>query len=84
MTPTANPLKTMTTAAEPKAGRPLARRQLFAGAGVASALAATAVLLPTRQPAPAVPDAAARPADENSTGYRLTAHVQRYYQTAKV
>ena len=53
--------------------------------GPAGALAATAAALPLVQ----APESAApqEPADGGSSqggGYRLSAHVQRYYQTAKV
>jgi len=61
---------------------PLSRRSLFAGAGTAGALAAAAAVLPLqRETQPVV---AAKPAPEAGGGYQLTAHVQRYYQTAKV
>ncbi|WP_374674306.1 formate dehydrogenase [Ideonella sp.] len=61
----------------------LSRRRLFAGAGTVGALAAAAAALPlVREPEP---QPAAEPAQpEPATGYRLTAHIQRYYQTAKV
>jgi cysteine synthase len=61
---------------------PLKRRTLFAGAGTAGALAATAALLPASPPAEA-PVAQATPVDPEG-GYQLTEHVQRYYQTARV
>jgi len=61
---------------------PLSRRHLFAGVGTAGALAAAAAVLPLRREA--APVAAAKPAPEAGGGYQLTAHVQRYYQTAKV
>lgn len=62
---------------------PLSRRHLFAGAGTAGALAAAAAVLPLqREAAPVV--VVAKPAPEAGGGYQLTAHVQRYYQTAKV
>jgi len=62
----------------------LSRRRLFAGAGTAGALAAAAAVLPRTQAD--APVAAAEPAaaPEAGGGYQLTAHVQRYYQTAKV
>jgi hypothetical protein len=60
----------------------LSRRTLFAGAGTAGALAAVAALLP-KATAPVVAAAPAVPAAEDG-GYRLTEHVQRYYQTARV
>ncbi len=61
---------------------PLSRRTLFAGAGAAGALAAAASVLPLGQKA--APVAAAGAAPEAATGYQLTSHVQRYYQTARV
>ncbi|MFZ2986969.1 formate dehydrogenase [Ideonella sp.] len=61
----------------------LSRRTVFAGAGTAGALAAAAALLPRAEvpPPEAVADAK-QPGGEG--GYRATAHVLRYYQTAKV
>ena len=62
----------------------LNRRRVFAGAGAAGALAAVAAVLP-RDPAPVASDAVkARLQADDDGGYRLTAHVQRYYETAKV
>ena len=61
---------------------PLSRRHLFAGAGTAGALAAAAAVLPLQREA--APVVAAKPAPAGGGGYQLTAHVQRYYQTAKV
>jgi hypothetical protein len=61
---------------------PLSRRTLFAGAGTAGALAVGAALLP-KVAAPVLPVAPALPAVADG-GYRLTEHVQRYYQTARV
>lgn len=61
----------------------LSRRSLFAGAGAAGALAATAVVLPESSLPPQT--AAASPEGESEEGrYRLSAHVLRYYQTARV
>jgi hypothetical protein len=64
---------------------PLSRRQMVAGAGTVGALAAVASALPLGKPqdAAATPEAK-RTADTAQTGYRLTAHIERYYQTAKV
>ena len=64
------------------ASTPLSRRHLFAGAGTAGALAAAAAVLPLQREA--APVVVAKPAPEAGGGYQLTAHVQRYYQTAKV
>lgn len=61
----------------------LSRRLALAGAGTAGALAAVAAVLPGAQSAAttaAVPQAEPAKAD----GYQLTAHVQRYYQTARI
>jgi hypothetical protein len=64
---------------------PLSRRRLFAGAGTAGALAAAAAVLPLQQlPVASAAAAGPKPVPEAGGGYQLTAHVQRYYQTAKV
>ena len=64
---------------------PVSRRALVAGAGVAGVAAATTTLLPgTQAAAPQASSAAATGTDPGPQGYRLTAHIQRYYQTAKV
>lgn len=63
---------------------PLSRRRLFAGAGTAGALAAAATMLPLQREAASVAAATPKPAPEAGGGYQLTAHVQQYYQTAKV
>ena len=61
----------------------LSRRRVFAGTATLGALAATAALLPaTKNASPVV--AEAKPEPDTAGGYRLTAHVQRYYQTTKV
>jgi hypothetical protein len=67
---------------QPSQQAALNRRHLLGGAGTAGALAAAAVLVPARDPAQAVEPSAAKP--EQGGGYRVTAHVLRYYQTAKV
>lgn len=64
------------------AAAPVSRRTLFAGAGTAGALAVAVAVLP-KSPAVAPVVAAAQPAADAS-GYQLTEHVQRYYQTARV
>lgn len=60
------------------------RRAVLAGAGAVGALAGAAATLPlgprTAGSAEPVADAAA----DGRPGYRLTEHVQRYYQTARV
>jgi len=62
----------------------LNRRRVFAGAGTAGALAVVAAVLPREPAAPVAAAAKAKPAPDAEGGYRLTAHVQRYYETAKV
>jgi NCAIR mutase (PurE)-related protein len=63
----------------------LSRRNLVAGAGTVGALAAAAAVLPVaREAEPAAATTGAKPEPGDSAGYRLTAHVQRYYQTTKV
>lgn len=62
---------------------PLSRRHVFVGAGTAGALAAVAAVLPKSQPA-AVVESVAEVLTPQPTGYQLTEHVQRYYQTARV
>lgn len=66
----------------PHAPAPLSRRTLFAGAGTVGALAAAAAVLPGTQAERTVNAAAG--ASESDHGYRLTEHVKRYYQTARV
>jgi hypothetical protein len=61
----------------------LSRRGMLAGAGAAGAAAVALAAVPQ---ATKTPVAAASPeaAPEQGGGYRLSAHVVRYYQTAKV
>ena len=61
----------------------LSRRTLFAGAGTAGALAATASLLPGIAPQAAAPTEL-KPAPDNGGGYQLTEHVKRYYKSTLV
>ncbi|PPE65224.1 formate dehydrogenase [Caldimonas caldifontis] len=66
-----------------KASQPQqSRRRLFAGAGTVAAVAAVASVLPVRQEPTPVAQPEAQP--DQRSGYRLTEHVQRYYQTARV
>jgi hypothetical protein len=76
----------MKPAIKPATDQPaLHRRKLLGAAGTTGALAAAATLLATRQdPAEPVTAAAAKSASETGLGYRLTEHVQRYYQTTKI
>jgi|WetSurMetagenome_2_1015567.scaffolds.fasta_scaffold04412_4 hypothetical protein len=61
----------------------VSRRVVFAGAGVAGAMAAAAAMLPR---APQVVSAAVPPKalPPQSAGYQASAHVLRYYDSAKV
>lgn len=69
----------------PAAGAsPLSRRNLVAGAGAAGAAAAAVALLPLQPQAVATGAAGEAVADKAAEGYRLSEHVQRYYQTARV
>ncbi len=63
------------------------RRTVLAGAGGVGALAAVAALLPSAVPTESVATldrAADKPASSTAAGYRLTEHVKRYYQTARI
>ena len=63
----------------------LNRRTVFAGAGTVGALAAAATLLPQAQQVTAqAPASGAHAANEADGRYQATAHVMRYYQTAKL
>jgi hypothetical protein len=66
---------------EPKA-QPVARRGLLAGLGVAAGAAAAAHLA-SRSIAPPPAEATPLAKAAEGSGYRLTAHVQRYYETTK-
>ena len=60
----------------------LSRRHVFAGAGTAGALAVVATVLP-RTAQPVAVAATTGPVVQES-GYQVTQHVLRYYQTARV
>ena len=63
---------------------PARRRQLIAGAGTVGALAAGAALLPTSQQPASQASQAGKPAPADAqSGYQVTQHVLRYYQTAR-
>ncbi len=72
---------TRTLPPTPPASSPLKRRGLILGAGVAGAAALAVRAVPDVAAPAAASTATADPAEG---GYRLTPHVQRYYQTAKV
>jgi hypothetical protein len=77
---------TMKPAAMPTTDPPaLPRRKLLGAAGTAGALAVAAAWVTTRQDAAEVTiGSTARSEGEPNLGYRLSEHVQRYYQTTKV
>ncbi len=62
----------------------LSRRRVFAGAGTLGALAAAAAVLPVAKEQAQPVAGEAKSEAEKPAGYRLTAHVQRYYQTTKI
>ncbi len=67
-----------------EAGAPLKRRGMLFGAGVTVAAGAVAAVASrTLQSAEPEPAAVAKK-DEVADGYRLSAHVQRYYETTRV
>lgn len=73
----------MKRAIKPASDRPaIDRRKLLGAAGTTGALAAASVLA-TRQGAPDAAEPVASPPEQGG-GYRVTEHVLRYYQTAKV
>ena len=73
-----------TTEAIPEiASRPVKRRNWVIGAGALGAAAVVLKALPGTAPTAPVVALAQASADTAGGGYRLTAHVQRYYDTAK-
>ena len=61
----------------------LKRRHWVFGVGAAGAAALAVKALPGAAPAAPVVVAAATQASDDAGGYRLTAHIQRYYDSAK-
>ena len=61
----------------------LKRRHWVFGAGAAGAAALAVKALPGAAPAAPVAVAASTEAPDSAGGYRLTAHIQRYYDSAK-
>ena len=61
----------------------LSRRRWFAGAGTVGAVAAVAAVLPATGLIPK-DVVSSDPAKPEPSGYRLSAHVQRYYQTTRL
>ena len=79
-----SPMAPVPPASSDSPASPVSRRRLFAGAGTAGALAAVATVLPLQKQAAVATDPALKSAADANGGYQLTAHVQRYYQTARV
>ncbi len=62
----------------------LGRRSVLGGVAVVGAAAGAAALVPGR-PVPQPPaDKTAQSASPAADGYRLTEHIQRYYDTARI
>jgi hypothetical protein len=62
----------------------VSRRGLLAGAGAAGAAVVAVTALRPAAPVAPTAVAAAEPVADEASGYRLSAHVKRYYQTARV
>ncbi|HEX7383124.1 MAG TPA: formate dehydrogenase [Burkholderiaceae bacterium] len=74
-------MATPRTEVNPPAATPLKRRGVLLGAAAAAGAAVVAAkVVPAGAPEP-VAAAPAKP--EGEAGYRLTAHVKRYYETAR-
>lgn len=61
----------------------LSRRTLFAGAGVAGAVAAFTRVLPQDSPPDSVASPVAKPKPKRGGGYSLSDHVKQYYETTR-
>ena len=62
----------------------LSRRRWFAGAGTVGAVAAVAATLPATGRVAKGSSSAGQAEPEQGSGYRLTEHVRRYYQTTRI
>ncbi|MEO7940674.1 MAG: formate dehydrogenase [Burkholderiaceae bacterium] len=63
----------------------LSRRTVFAGVGVAGAVAALTRMVPAHDPAPAAaPMPAVKPPPKRGGGYTVSEHVEQYYATARL
>ncbi|CAN5890168.1 hypothetical protein BH11PSE8_BH11PSE8_16520 [soil metagenome] len=78
----AAPGRTVATVAATAVTRPLERRGLLLGAGAVGAAALAVKVMPGAAPLAPV-EVAAKKAIAPDGGYQLTAHVQRYYDTAR-
>lgn len=67
-----------------KQSPPIGRRRVFAVGGTIGALAAAAAVVPLAKPTAPAESGAAKAAPEKGGGYRLTAHVQHYYDTTRI
>ena len=59
------------------------RRSFFFGAAATGAAVAAVTVLPSLHTPEVTPDAP-RPVPEKGGGYRVSAHVERYYKTARL
>jgi hypothetical protein len=75
--------ETHVPAAQSSGSNAMSRRVVFAGAGAVGALAAVAAVLPDAPSGAVAADSRSRP-DDGQGRYQATAHVKRYYQTARV
>jgi hypothetical protein len=66
-----------------KADNPLKRRGVLLGAGAAGGAALVATAIPVATPEVATAAAATAEAADTAAGYRLSAHVLRYYETTR-
>lgn len=62
----------------------LSRRTIFAGVGVAGAVAAIARVVPQDPSAGAASTPAVQPKPKRGGGYTLSEHVKQYYQTTRI
>ena len=69
---------------QPQRSAPVKRRGLMFGLGAAGAAVLAVKLVPGAQPVAAVlPATKPAPGTEPEGGYRLSAHVKRYYETTR-
>ncbi len=62
----------------------LSRRTVFAGVGVAAAVATLTRVIPPDEPAAQAPLPVNKPGPRRGGGYTLSEHVKQYYQTARL
>lgn len=61
----------------------LSRRTIFAGVGVAGAVAAFTRVMPQDSPPDAVSEPVVKPRPKRGGGYTLSEHVKQYYETTR-